>query len=756
MSDQEPITILVVEDDLDFLDMLSEMLRHEGYEVFAAENGENALEIAQERAFDLVVTDVKLGGIDGLDTLAKLKHGNSELQSLVITGYATEADSVRAISLGVGNYLRKPFTLPDFMRAVNQLAEEIHRERKMARFLRSVRVTSLWGLETVLQNSDRQALIEAAREAESKASHRGLSEQAGFHIRLAVLAGGVKAHGLTSTVPFLLDILPDETGWILEGLKPEAETQSDEIKLAREALEGLVDLEGAFLDDAVEPAPDAPESQPGKANLLALARAFEVSGDVSAASLTLERMEQQNKEVSVQALLLKARLLQTRGEYQEAEQHLQRAETLAQGLYQQSRVKLDGGLLLSAMNKKEPAREWIEAAAAGFEELSNSVQLAQARLALGAVSGDVECYRAEDLSRLLSPGSLEILLGSAHWLYPYALSLPSTELVERALLRLTRDLPTAVGATLQGDFKEEYKLRALELVGQTGIVGYEDLLQELMLDGSSKVRRTAQNLLTDSTSITVAPVLRLYSMGTVATWVGDRRIPDKGWVGRKPSYLLYFLAQHQDRFLSPDLLIETFWPDSARSKKNLNQTLFVLRDTLSSPDWPESLDYIFRTREQVGLNPEQTVWFDANVIQDNLKQANRLLQEDRSTEAADLLQQALDLDRGDYLEVCYDDWVMSFRESLRLQLSEGLSSLAEVRLGQGRFDEAVTVCQHLLEKDGFDEKARKYLFQAQIDSGQPLEVVRGFEALEQKMRLELDLDPSMELVKLYHVAKLKL
>lgn len=182
-------------------------------------------------------------------------------------------------------------------------------------------------------------------------------------------------------------------------------------------------------------------------------------------------------------------------------------------------------------------------------------------------------------------------------------------------------------------------------------------------------------------------------------------------------------------------------------------TLHTLEVKSTTSLWEPPPLKVLRTSQEVRLRVEPPPY---KIERENKNGVREPVKEDRSAEAADILQQALELDRGDYLESSYDDWAITFRDSLRMQLSRGLSILADIRLKQGQFEETVTVCRHLLEKDPFDEKARQGLFQAQIDLGQPLQVVRDFEILEQKMRLELDLDPSMDLVKLYHIAKLKL
>ena len=90
-------------------------------EVEAVSSGEQALTKAMEVAFDLEVTDIRMEGMSGLEALEQMKQHQPDIGSLVVTGYSTEADSIRAIRLGVGEYLKKPFDLSDFLAAVEAL-----------------------------------------------------------------------------------------------------------------------------------------------------------------------------------------------------------------------------------------------------------------------------------------------------------------------------------------------------------------------------------------------------------------------------------------------------------------------------------------------------------------------------------------------------------------------------------------------------------------------------------------------------------
>ncbi len=102
-------TILVVDDEPNYLIVLSELLKDENYEVFTAENGEQALKIIQKSDLDLVITDMQMPVMNGMELLREIKNFNSELPVIMITAYGEIEKAVAAMQAGALNYLSKPF-----------------------------------------------------------------------------------------------------------------------------------------------------------------------------------------------------------------------------------------------------------------------------------------------------------------------------------------------------------------------------------------------------------------------------------------------------------------------------------------------------------------------------------------------------------------------------------------------------------------------------------------------------------------------
>ncbi len=123
------VHILIVEDDEDMNDILQSTLQTQGYNVTTASNGQQAIDICKQTKFDLVITDVRLPGMDGVEMLGKIKGIQPKLKSIVITGYASEDTPVRAIRYQVSDYLFKPFSLQYFLRAVTRTLHGEHEKR---------------------------------------------------------------------------------------------------------------------------------------------------------------------------------------------------------------------------------------------------------------------------------------------------------------------------------------------------------------------------------------------------------------------------------------------------------------------------------------------------------------------------------------------------------------------------------------------------------------------------------------------------
>ena len=116
-------TILVVDDEPNYLIVLSELLKEEGFEVITAEKGEDGLKIVKDTDLDLVITDMRMPGMDGLELLKAVKKYNNELPVIMITAFGEVEKAVVAMKAGAYNYLAKPFNNDELLLNIRKAIE---------------------------------------------------------------------------------------------------------------------------------------------------------------------------------------------------------------------------------------------------------------------------------------------------------------------------------------------------------------------------------------------------------------------------------------------------------------------------------------------------------------------------------------------------------------------------------------------------------------------------------------------------------
>jgi excisionase family DNA binding protein len=104
--------ILVVDDEQAVRELVAKTLTTADYDVDTAPDGPSAIDRLRVTDYDLLITDLKMPGMDGLSVIREARRRSTEMPIIVITGYSTEASAIEAINLGVSGYLTKPFRLP--------------------------------------------------------------------------------------------------------------------------------------------------------------------------------------------------------------------------------------------------------------------------------------------------------------------------------------------------------------------------------------------------------------------------------------------------------------------------------------------------------------------------------------------------------------------------------------------------------------------------------------------------------------------
>ncbi|HEY5998191.1 MAG TPA: sigma-54 dependent transcriptional regulator [bacterium] len=169
---------LVVDDDPATLKALELLLAKAGHEVTAADRGERALALVDEREFDIVVTDLRIGDASGLDVLTRVKQRSPATSVVVITGFASIESAVEAIKLGAYDYLTKPLFSDKVRIVVKRALERAALTREVDHLRREL--TQHFSFETLVAKSARmQEIFEIIKQTASSDSNVLITGESG-------------------------------------------------------------------------------------------------------------------------------------------------------------------------------------------------------------------------------------------------------------------------------------------------------------------------------------------------------------------------------------------------------------------------------------------------------------------------------------------------------------------------------------------------------------------------------------------------
>ncbi|MBN1829108.1 MAG: sigma-54-dependent Fis family transcriptional regulator [Deltaproteobacteria bacterium] len=138
-------SILVVDDDKGMREFLEIMLTREGHRVKTVSGGKQALDICRKGAIDLVITDLKMPGIDGIALLRSIKDISAEIMVILITGYASGETALAAMKEGAYDYLEKNFDIEDLKVVVEDAMKKKGIHREDARFIKDMEEADSFG-----------------------------------------------------------------------------------------------------------------------------------------------------------------------------------------------------------------------------------------------------------------------------------------------------------------------------------------------------------------------------------------------------------------------------------------------------------------------------------------------------------------------------------------------------------------------------------------------------------------------------------
>ena len=128
--EKEKLKILLVDDEKEFVESLSERLELRNLEADIAYDGEQALDALKEGKHDMMVLDLRMPGIDGIEVLRRAKKTNPDVQVVVLTGHGTEKDEKQAKKLGASAYMKKPVDIDHLVGTLHKAWKRLKKSKK--------------------------------------------------------------------------------------------------------------------------------------------------------------------------------------------------------------------------------------------------------------------------------------------------------------------------------------------------------------------------------------------------------------------------------------------------------------------------------------------------------------------------------------------------------------------------------------------------------------------------------------------------
>ena len=751
----------MLEDDPELRQVLETLLSDEGYSVSVAESGESAIELSRDQRFDVIVADIRMPGMDGLDTVQHLRGNDPQLQSLVMTGYASEEDPIRALHIGVQSYLRKPFSLDDFLLRVRELAQKNLASRQQQAALERIGGSLQWALRQCLAEGVKagtRTIVDLLKLVQQMARGLGLRSQEDYPpwLECAALVACLRRFGLGGARVSEEPIWPEPVEQILSSLEERWDGQGVPEGLVGESIPVAARLiavalsawqSGYSLGDPK--AEQLEKAQPGRfdptlVRFLASppttgtqAQASSVGRLLALAGILLEKgayrqLRELYSEIldgeclvsqRVEALLGMTQVALGEGIVAEAMMHARHLMQASEGVGPLTRANCLLRLGIVLCSRSLPAGvDCIDQALQQFQVARHSAGVVEASLALSQFGNRLFEVSGEALADFLRTQNLPRWLRTNPWIIPCLLERCPEDALVRPVLR-----------TAQRDYPEYLqRLKSSTSLSDIGLRRLEDLLKAQPGEETTEP----------------AIALQVFSLASFELFHLGKRLDERNWPTQKVKYLAARLFLEPGRPISEDILIDDFWAGELdKGRRNLGWSLTQLRrllrelvgDTIS----------VARRGNTVMLNCVEPPWHDVSQLTQALD-----LCEGQSLQA-DMCSHILTLYRGSYLPEHYSDWAVSFRERLEsrvcalltkaLQEVEGLS--APVRS---------EIAHRLLEIDPCHQPAGLELMNQAIAQGRPEEAVRLYKRISTRLHSDLGIEPDIRMVELYYRADLGL
>jgi two-component system, cell cycle response regulator len=153
-----PQNILVVDDELSICDFLSEALEHMGHHVDTARDGVEAINKLQDGSFSIVITDIIMPKMDGMELIRHLFHHHKDINVIAITGHTMSYQYTDVIAAGASDFIAKPFTVNELEAKVNRILRERHLVDELQRLAIRDPLTGLYNRRTFNKVAQKEAV----------------------------------------------------------------------------------------------------------------------------------------------------------------------------------------------------------------------------------------------------------------------------------------------------------------------------------------------------------------------------------------------------------------------------------------------------------------------------------------------------------------------------------------------------------------------------------------------------------------------
>jgi DNA-binding NtrC family response regulator len=146
MAEKIKASVMLVDDEEQFLDVLSERLEARGLRVNTVTRGEAAVGEVDEKNFDAIIVDLAMPGIDGIETLRRIKEKRPDMEIIMLTGHGTVQSGVEAMKLGAEDFLEKPVDINVLLERISEAKHKrmILLEKKHEEELKNIIKTKGW------------------------------------------------------------------------------------------------------------------------------------------------------------------------------------------------------------------------------------------------------------------------------------------------------------------------------------------------------------------------------------------------------------------------------------------------------------------------------------------------------------------------------------------------------------------------------------------------------------------------------------